>query len=342
MPVKKKKTSKTPPTRARKPAPSVRTFQLIGPRTAPARTPPPFSKLFQEERSMRAQVDQDRAQRYRSYLEQVQAPMEAPGRGIALRAAAPVAAKRPLRILAEGDSWFDYPLPWPDGDGVITQLQDLLGYSIANMAHYGLEVQQMMGLSIRQEIIKRLKDSQVKWDALLFSGGGNDLVGDRLCIWLKETPPVPTPSNMLNPAAVSAALSMLEAEFRELVALRDQYSPQTVIFVHGYDFPPVTGKRVCGKGPWLKPSLDYAYQQMGVAHPDPNDEFVVVKTLLQQFNAMLAHVQSDPMVKEFQVVPTQGALTPDNSDWQNEIHPSTTGFVKIAKRFQASLAAVFP
>jgi hypothetical protein len=58
--------------------------------------------------------------------------------------------KRTLRILAEGDSWFEYPLPITHGDGVIYQLQKLLGYDIANMAHHGLEVEQMLGLSMRQ------------------------------------------------------------------------------------------------------------------------------------------------------------------------------------------------
>lgn len=210
------------------------------------------------------------------------------------------------------------------------------------MAHYGLEVEQMVGLSIRQEIISRLSDPSVKFDALLFSGGGNDLVGDQFCIWLKDAPPVPPPAQMLDLNAVNAALAILEAEYRDLVDIRDQYSPQTVIFVHGYDFPPITGKAVCGKGPWLKPSLDYAYKHLGVPNPDPNDEFLVVKTLMLMFSGVLTRIATDPTVKGFVVVPTQGTLTPDDSDWQNEIHPSTVGFAKIAQKFQASLTSIFP
>jgi hypothetical protein len=291
---------------------------------------------------MREEIARDRERKYKEYLAQIQNPTEPPSPGVALRAVAPAAGKQNLRILAEGDSWFEYPLPVTHGDGVIYQLQKLLGYGIANMAQHGLEVEQMMGLSLRQEIITRLSDSQIKFDALLFSGGGNDIVGDQFCIWLKDAPPVVPPAQMLDLNAVNAALAILEAEYRELADLRDQYSPQTVIFVNAYDFPPITGKGVCGEGPWLKPSLDYTYKHLGVAAPDPNDEFLVVKALMQMFRAMLDRVAADPKVQNFIVVPTQGTLTPDTSDWQNEIHPSPTGFAKIAKKFQNSLMSVFP
>ena len=297
---------------------------------------------YRAQHKMREEIARDREVKYREYLAQIQNPTEPPSPGIALRAVALAAGKQNLRILAEGDSWFEYPLPVTHGDGVIYQLQKLLGYGIANMAQHGLEVEQMMGLSLRQEIITRLSDSRIRFDALLFSGGGNDIVGDQFCIWLKDVPPVVPPAQMLDLNAVNAALAILEAEYRELVDLRDQYSSQTVIFVNAYDFPPITGKAVCGEGPWLKPSLDYAYKHLGKAVPDPNDEFLVVKTLMQMFRGMLDRVAADPKVQKFIVVPTQGTLTPNNSDWQNEIHPSSAGFVKIAQKFQASLASVFP
>lgn len=209
----------------------------------------PVLALYHAQQKMREQVVKDRAKRYRNFLRQIKNPTEPPIPGVALRAVAPRPGKQNLRILAEGDSWFEYPLPLTHGDGVIYRLQKFLGYGIANMAHHGLEVEQMMGLSIRQEIISRLNDPRVKFDALLFSGGGNDLVGDQFCIWLKDAPPVVPPALMLDLNAVNAALAILEAEYRELVDIRDQYSPQTVIFVHAYDFPPITGIGVCGEGP---------------------------------------------------------------------------------------------
>jgi hypothetical protein len=133
---------------------------------------PPIVGLFREQQKIRNQVARDRAQRYAAFLQQVDNPTEPAQLGMALRAMVPKNKSRAQRILAEGDSWFDYPLPWPQGDGVIYQLQKLIGYPIANMAHYGLEVEQMMGLSLRQEIISKLTDPNINYDALLFSGAG--------------------------------------------------------------------------------------------------------------------------------------------------------------------------
>jgi hypothetical protein len=298
--------------------------------------------LYRSRQRLRNQIEKERADRFKKFLAGTEKPTQPPSAGLALRSIALESDKPNLRILAEGDSWFEYPLPVTHGDGVIYQLEKLLGYEIANMAHHGLEVEQMLGLSIRQDIIARLTDPRVRFDALLFSGGGNDIVGDQFCIWLKDFPPVPPPDQMLDTTAVNSALAILEAEYRELLDIRNQFSPQTVILTHAYDFPPVTGKGVCGAGPWLKPSLDFAYKHLGVANPDPNDEFVVVKTILQMFGAMLKRIAADPAVDKFVVVPTQGTLTPDASDWQNEIHPSSAGFVKIAQKFQTALASVFP
>jgi hypothetical protein len=81
---------------------------------------------------------------------------------------------------------------------------------------------------------------------------------------------------------------------------------------------------------------------LGVANPDPNDEFLVVKTVMQLFAAMLNRIAEDANVEKFVVVPTQGTLSPDDSDWQNEIHPSSAGFAKIATKFQVALASIFP
>jgi len=306
---------------------------------------PSRARVEREILALRKQVARDRAQRYAAYLRQVVNPTEPPvalamETGIqTLRALAPAAGKMPLRILAEGDSWFSYPLPPVIGDGVIHQLQTLLGYSIANMASPGEEVRQMLGLAQRQEIITRLKDGRIRYDAMLFSGGGNDLAGDQFITWLKDNGPVPPPDQMLDDDAVSAGISLLEAEFNELIAIRDRYSPGTIIFVNCYDFPKVTGIGVCTFGPWLKPSLDYAYQQMGVSGPTQAQEDPAVKELLLRFSQMLQKVATT--ASKFVVVDTQGTLDPDK-DWRNELHPTTAGFVKIAKKFQAALSAAFP
>lgn len=305
------------------------------------------ARVYRGRRELHNQIARDRADRYAAYIKKVENPTEPPGRE-AIRSFDIKSTRANLRILAEGDSWFDYPyrleagVPVPVEDGIITGLEKLLGYPIANMAHFGLELEQMMGLSLRQEIISRLSGG-AKFDAMLFSGGGNDLVGDQFCIWFKSTPPAPAPSQLIDLEAVNSIMALLEAEYRELINIRNTYSSETVIFVNSYDYPIVNGKpAICGVGPWMKPGLDYIYHQLGVQKPSPNDEYQVVKALLQEFSKMLSRIAADPHVKNFVVVPTQGTLSPVDSDWQNEIHPTSKGFLKLAAIFKASLGSVFP
>jgi hypothetical protein len=294
--------------------------------------------------ALRDQIARDRARRHGEYLQHVDNPTEPPlalarERGLeTMRALTATEGKRPLRILAEGDSWFDYPLPWRRGDGVIYQLQHLLGYSIDNMAHWGEELRRMLGLEQRKEIVRRLRGG-IRYDAMLFSGGGNDLVGDQLVTWLKDRGPVQPPDQMFEDDALNAGIGLLEAEYKELIGIRDQYSPGTIIFVNCYDFPKATGQGVCTLGPWLKPSLDYAYKQTGVSHPNIVQEFLVTKALLQKFSKMIRDL-ADNSACTFVAVETQGTLDPD-TEWQNEIHPPTEGFVKIAQKFQLALSDAF-
>jgi len=275
-------------------------------------------------RALQRRVRSDRTQRYKEYL----AWLKETPRWV--RAA--VAEARPLQILAEGDSWFEYPVPG-GGGGVIVQLEKLIDLKILNMAHHGDEVRQMLALSQREEILKRLTNSAITYDALLFSGGGNDLVGDQFVLWLRDSQPSVPPEDLLDGPRVDAVLGVVQAGYNDLIAIRDQHSPNTKIFFHGYDFPRVTGEGVCGLGPWLKPSLDFR----GIH--DSEAQFRVARALLLRFASMLQSLANP--AKNIFYVPTQGTLNPD-ADWANEIHPTAGGFEKIAQRFRTVLKEQFP
>ena len=87
----------------------------------------------------------------------------------------PAALASPPRVIADGDSWFDYPDILLTGGAVINHLEDISGVEILNTAHYGDSVEQMLGVEKRQRIEALLKNPG--FDILLFSGGGNDIVG---------------------------------------------------------------------------------------------------------------------------------------------------------------------
>jgi len=242
-----------------------------------------------------------------------------------------------LRILAEGDSWFDYPSP---GGSIINHLDTLLKKkaAILNLAHAGDELQQMLSLAQRQEIELRLKQGhqrKIPFDALLFSGGGNDIVGDQFVSWLRPFTPGATAPDLIDQPRFGAMLTIIDGGYRDLVEIRDRLSPETKIFVHGYDYPQPTGKGICWLGPWLRPALD----ARGITNTTL--QFEVVKEILVQFRTMLQRIASAHSA-DFFYVETQGLLEPTKQWWDNEIHPSPKGFDKIAKAFREVLLAQFP
>src|SRR5262245_30986663 len=217
--------------------------------------------------------------------------------------------KAPLAVLAEGDSWTRYIV----GKAVIFQLEKKLGIEILNLGWPGDEVREMLTgeqvIRLRKELRRGPARNQ-KYDFLLFSGGGNDLVGqDRFYKWLNDFRDGMTASEVINDATLSVALAGVELRYRELVQLRDEESPDTVMLWHSYDFAIPSGKGVCGKGPWMLPGLNMRKVEPAAMRRE------VVKEFLLRFDAMLRRVAVAS--NKVEVVRTQGTLA--DKDWDNEL-----------------------
>jgi len=249
-------------------------------------------------------------------------------------------AAEPLVMFAQGDSWFDYPL---NGNAIsltstdiIAQLQGMgtTNPVIANIAHYGEASTDEMGLPKQQRMIELLRDpsnwlGRGKPDAILFSAGGNDIVGDQFCIFLGYAS---AGEPGLEDQRFQEALGIVEASYNDLFAFRDLYAPGVPVFAHCYDFPLPTGTPAGCLGPWLKPSLDYAGWNFTQGTAICRDALLAFRTLLQGLAADAANL--------FFLVDTQGVL--DASDWANELHPYPPGFSKLAAKFVDALRVVFP
>lgn len=168
---------------------------------------------------------------------------------------------RPLNLLADGDSWFDYPLSGelPIRSDVIVQLGGLISPrpTVLKLAHYGDATTALLGVRKRALLLQALQDPKNgKFDAILFSGGGNDLVGDQFRLWLNDANAVGgDPLKALNESALSDIVGVVETAYMDLVATRNLVDKRIPIFAHAYDFALPTDKGVCGVGPWLFPSL---------------------------------------------------------------------------------------
>ena len=237
------------------------------------------------------------------------------------------------RMLAEGDSWFNYPVP-TSGGGVIAHLQRLARIKILNLAHYGDMAQEMLGVEQRKRLVRYLSDNTLDFTHLLFSGGGNDFVGDTFCLLLKPRENASGLDDAIIGSRADAVFHMVEASYRELIALRDEYRPNCMIVTHRYAYPIPSDQGVCGQGPWLKPSLDL------MKWTDPEEQKTIAKMMIDRLDELLKTLkrEQDLARKPFLLVDLPLDALKDH--WENEIHPTRSGFKRVAQQFMTDLNLV--
>ncbi|CAH0353153.1 hypothetical protein [Aquabacterium sp. CECT 9606] len=303
-----------------------------------------------ERESLRKAQDAEIVRRVREY-EATMTILKQRGVRSSLRAPVPAVAGRaprspatapagfvPLQILAEGDSWFDYP-PFAIKGGLVPRLERRLGVPILNLAKAGDEVRFMLGVEQYKLLAEHLQNgcpAGGAWDVLLFSGGGNDIVDNPMALWIKDWDATQPPESHLHTLRFAAALSLVRAGYEDLIAMRDRLSPTTSLVFHGYDFAIPDGRGVCfnALGPWMKPAFDLR------GFPSQEARAAVVRVMLATFAMEIqALAGAHPHVT---FVNGQGLLPNLASWWHNELHPSSGGYDVHAGNFYASLKQLFP
>jgi hypothetical protein len=247
-------------------------------------------------------------------------------------------------LVAEGDSWFDYPFY-----DVLQKLDDDFGWDIEQVAHRGDSVESMAydggQLADFVRAIERVVRRGDTPHAILMSGGGNDVAGDGFAMLLNHRS---SPVFGLNPAIVDGVL-----ETRIRVAYTTVLSAVTAacqsllgatvpILVHGYDYPVPDGRGVLGgwgwlPGPWLEPG----FREKG--YDDLAERVAIACDLIDRFYAMLGAVVATPAFAHVELVDLRNALSTQLANdrykdwWGNELHPTRQGFRKVAGLFDASL-----
>lgn len=236
-------------------------------------------------------------------------------------------------LISEGDSWFSYPLH-PNVISILdTRAHRRL--SLLRLERSGDELLTILSGKQKAKLRRQLKRYPVQ--ALLLSGGGNDIVGENLLQLLREKDPPTRPwEQCINKVRFARRLRQLECAYQELMDIRDDVNENCVIYTHGYDWPIPTGKGVkLGPfriGPWLKPYLDRR------KITDPGDQRKIIRWMIDRFNEM----QSGLAAANAKVVYVDCRGTLADRDWHNEMHPSRAGFRAVAALFAARLNGQFP
>ena len=218
-----------------------------------------------------------------------------------------------VRIVAEGDSWFQYPLLLKD---TIDQLIDRDNFQYAI---YGLsEAGDLLSNIVREDEISEALNRENP-DVFLISGGGNDMVGDnRLATMVKEFSANRKAENYPN-AKFDDFLIELERLYRDLFTRILTDHPHLKIICHGYD------NAIPQKGTWLgKPLIS-----KGITAKTLQRQIVAV--MIGRFNDTLKKIEADFPGSVYHVDCRKVVGTV--SKWHDELHPKNEGYFKVAKKF---------
>ncbi|MGY3572930.1 GDSL-type esterase/lipase family protein [Bradyrhizobium sp. USDA 4504] len=240
-------------------------------------------------------------------------------------------------LVAEGDSWFDYPFY-----DVLQMLEDDYLYDVESVAHKGDTVEDMAHSGGQFEEFARRLEKLLRANkvprAILLSGGGNDIAGDEFAILLNhEASSLPAVNDDIVRGLIDVRLRTAYARIiSALTRIAQSYVGRPIpIVTHGYDYALPDGRGYLGgfwllPGPWLEPG----FRKKG--HVDFSKNSAVVVKLIDQFNAMLKDVSATPGFEHVHYLNLRHTLRHDGTykkDWGNELHPTEEGFRLVSKKF---------
>jgi lysophospholipase L1-like esterase len=249
-----------------------------------------------------------------------------------------------LNLLAEGDSWFTISGLPPYN--LIFELRFRKHTRIVNCGTPGDTIVSMASIARSQQLREALSPGIQRWDAILLSGGGNDLINAAGNIVLpKSDRPTNSgnPADYCDPAALAELLDDVQDGYRRIAAMRDVPggpSRGVPIIAHTYDYAtPRDAPAIFGSlGPWL-------HRAFNDREIPPADRVALADYLTDRLaERLLELTDGTNKIPDLHVVDTRGTLTRaalghrgDSHDWQNEIHPNGGGYEKLAKRIEPVL-----
>jgi hypothetical protein len=221
------------------------------------------------------------------------------------------------KILAEGDSWFLYPILLRD---IVENLSSQ--YAVFSVAAAGDTLHNMAREAAQLESLIQKHG----FDALLLSAGGNDIAGDPLQTYLRSLPGRARPAADYITKTYDTFLATAKSSIGGVLERLLERFPQLHIFGHGYDWP-----FPADFGLWLGPA--FIRQDVPVEARRP-----VLRLMIDRYYDMLREIAAG-MDGRYHVVDCRGTVG-GPANWFDELHPHNAGFSRAADKFRAEIDKV--
>lgn len=224
-------------------------------------------------------------------------------------------------ILAEGDSWFEYPYA-----------KDLLvwlgePYAVLSLAKAG---DSFAEVNARKELMPVLVNPPQRKDfhIVMLSLGGNEIMGRVEAFVAHRQHGRPDRIK----ASFDTMLDEVQSKYAKLIKPIIERHTQHVI-LHGYDYPDPRLDQAGAQ--WIGPPLavELGIEEVAACRAIANE-------MLNRFNTRLdsfaRRPENEGRVHYIRLLETVGSADyrhgPDKAMWADEIHPSDEGFAKVADR----------
>jgi len=262
------------------------------------------------------------------------------------------------KCLAQGDSWFSIgALPPNTTTNLLREMRPMRSVVTVNCARPGKVLSHMADTSTEPMFLRLLTGpSSWQWDAILLSGFGNDAIDAagvaptaapalRLLATEAERggPQVPV-DDYFSPTGWQTFETHMGAVFNQLLDQRDSgINRDTPLVLHNYHAlqPTMVGAGL-GFGPWVEPSLR-AFEVPAGDHATLAAALIArVDGLMRRLIAarLAAGTGAPILVADTCSVALDLAAsdaTGPSGDFVNEIHPTVTGYAKLAQPWSALL-----
>lgn len=218
-----------------------------------------------------------------------------------------------VRVVAEGDSWFQYPFLLRD---TIDQLADLKHFQYAI---YGLsEASDLLDNIIREDEISAAIERENP-DVFLISAGGNDMIGNGRAANLVHKYATRRKAENYPNEHYDQFLLELDKLYRGLFTHLLTLRPHLKIVCHGYD------NVIPQDGPWLgKPLLSRGIKNKVLQRR-------IIAEMIRRFNTVMKKLAADFRGSVYYVDCQK--LIGGVAMWHDELHPKNAGFFKVARKF---------